>query len=142
MKSFQNLLAITKRLRSPIGCPWDRKQTIQSLAKCLNEEAGEVLQAIKKRDYENLEEELGDLLLNIVMITQIAKEKKLFSMSGILAKITRKIKSRHTWVFGKDRKKVKTAEDALRLWRENKKRNSKHKAPNSPAKRDPDKRDK
>ena len=120
MKSFDKLLSLAKKLRSPHGCPWDRKQTILSLAKSLEEESDEVLAAIKKGDHKNLEEELGDLLFNIIMITQIAEEKKLFKMSGILRKIEKKIISRHTWVFGKDAKKVKTAEDALRLWKKNK----------------------
>ena len=120
MKSFSKLIALAKKLRSRTGCPWDRKQTILSLAKSLEEESDEVLSAIKKGDHKNLEEELGDLLFNIIMITQIAQEKKYFKMSGVMRKIEKKIISRHTWVFGKDAKKVKTAEDALRLWKKNK----------------------
>ena len=123
MKSFQKIVNLAKKLRSPTGCPWDRKQTILSLAKSLEEEADEVLAAIRKKDFENLEEELGDLLFNIVMIAQIASEEKRFRMAGILKKIERKIISRHSWVFGKDKAKVKNAEDALRLWKENKERN-------------------
>ncbi|MBU1089826.1 nucleotide pyrophosphohydrolase [Patescibacteria group bacterium] len=122
MKQFQKLLALAKKLRSPTGCPWDRQQTILSLAKSLEEESDEALAAIQKKDFENLEEELGDLLFNIVMITQIASEEKKFRMSGVLKKIERKIISRHSWVFGKDQKKVKNAEDALKLWKENKKK--------------------
>ncbi|MFH1375810.1 MAG: MazG nucleotide pyrophosphohydrolase domain-containing protein [Patescibacteria group bacterium] len=121
MKSFSKLIRLARTLRGPHGCPWDRKQTILSLAKSLEEESDEVLSAIKKGDHKNLEEELGDLLFNIIMITQIAEQKKYFRMSGVLRKIQKKIISRHTWVFGEDRKKVKNAEDALRLWRENKK---------------------
>ncbi|MFH0834636.1 MAG: MazG nucleotide pyrophosphohydrolase domain-containing protein [Patescibacteria group bacterium] len=120
MKQFQKLIDVAKKLRSPTGCPWDRKQTILSLAKSLEEESDEALAAIRKKDFANLEEELGDLLFNIVMIAQIATEEKKFKMSGILQKIERKIIARHSWVFGPDRKKVKTAEDALRLWKENK----------------------
>lgn len=122
MKQFQKLLTLARKLRSPTGCPWDRKQTIRSLAESLEEESDEVLAAIKKGDDANLEEELGDLLFNIVMIATIASEEKKFKMSGVLRKIERKIIVRHSWVFGKDAKKVKTAEDALRLWRENKKK--------------------
>jgi tetrapyrrole methylase family protein / MazG family protein len=121
MQSFDKLLRLAKKLRSPTGCPWDRKQTILSLAKSLEEEADEVLTAIRKRDDVNLEEELGDLLFNIIMITQIASEEKKFRMSGVLKKIERKIIFRHSWVFGPDRSKVKNAEDALKLWKENKK---------------------
>ncbi len=123
MKQFQKLTQLAKKLRSPTGCPWDRKQTILSLTKSLEEEADEVLSAIRKKDDVNLEEELGDLLFNIIMITQIASEEKKFSMSGVLKKIEQKIISRHSWVFGKDKSKVKNAEDALRLWKENKKKN-------------------
>jgi len=122
MKNFDRLIDLAKKLRSPTGCPWDRKQTIRSLAKSLEEESDEVLSAIRKGDDANLEEELGDLLFNIVMITQIAVEEKKFRMSGVLRKIEQKIIARHSWVFGKDRKKVKTADDALRLWKENKKK--------------------
>ena len=120
MKRFQRLLDLAKKLRSLTGCPWDRKQTIRSLAESLEEEADEALEAIKKNDLVNLEEELGDLIFNIVMITQIASEGNKFKMDGVLKKIERKIISRHSWVFGPDRKKVKTAADALRLWKENK----------------------
>jgi len=120
MKNFQKLLDLAKKLRSPTGCPWDRKQTIRSFSKSLKEESNEVLSAIRKGDNANLEEELGDLLFNIVMIATIATEKKKFRMSGILQKIEQKIITRHSWVFGKDRAKVKNAEDALRLWKENK----------------------
>lgn len=120
MQSFDNLLKIAKKLRSPTGCPWDREQTIKSLAPKLAEEAEEVLQAIEKNDHKNLEEELGDLLFNIVLIAQFASEKKLFKMDGVLKKVTQKIIARHSWVFGADRHRVKTAKDALLLWQENK----------------------
>jgi tetrapyrrole methylase family protein / MazG family protein len=122
MKQFQKLLDLAKKLRSPTGCPWDRKQTILSLAKSLEEESDEALVAIHKKDFKNLEEELGDLLFNIVMICQIANETKKFRMSGVLRKIEQKIIARHSWVFGPDREKVKNAEDALQLWRKNKKK--------------------
>jgi uncharacterized protein YabN with tetrapyrrole methylase and pyrophosphatase domain len=120
MKNFTKLMNLAKRLRSPTGCPWDREQTVLSLAKSLEEEADEVLAAIRKRDDSSLEEELGDLLFNIIMITQIASEEKKFKMSGVLKKIEKKIISRHTWVFGPDAKKIKTAADALKLWKKNK----------------------
>lgn len=123
MKNFDKLLQVATRLRSRTGCPWDRKQTIQSLAPCIAEEGEEVQEAIKKKDWRNLEEELGDLMFNIILTTQIANEKKLFSMAGVLKKVEKKIIARHSWVFGPDRKKVKTAADALKLWKKNKKKN-------------------
>lgn len=120
MQAFDNLLTIAKKLRSPTGCPWDRKQTIASMSKYVEEEADEILQAIRKKDYRNLEEEIGDVMFNLVMLTQIASEEKRFNMQGVLKRVAKKIKVRHTWVFGRDAAKVKTAEDALRLWKENK----------------------
>lgn len=120
MKAFTNLLIIAKKLRSATGCPWDRKQTIMTMSKYVREETDEILQAIRKKDYRNLEEEIGDVIFNLVMLTQIASEEKHFTMQGVLQRVEKKIKSRHTWVFGKDAMKVKTAADALKLWRENK----------------------
>ena len=120
MKAFDNLITIAKKLRSPTGCPWDRKQTIATMSKCVEEETDEILEAIQKKDYRNLEEEIGDVMFNLVMLTQIASEEKRFTMSGVLRRIEKKIKARHTWVFGKDAAKVKTSEDALKLWKENK----------------------
>ena len=122
MKSFDNLLAIAKKLRGKNGCPWDKKQTIATMSKCVEEETDEILQAIQKKDYKNLEEEIGDVMFNLVMLTQIASEEKRFNMQSVLKRVGKKIKSRHTWIFGKDAGKVKTAEDALQLWKENKKK--------------------
>lgn len=120
MKTFDRLIALARRLRSVTGCPWDRKQTLASLAVYLTEEVEEARTAMRQRDHENLAEELGDLLFNIVMMTQIASEKKFFRMTDVLRGVERKMRARHSWVFGEDRKKVKTANDALRLWRQNK----------------------
>lgn len=125
--SFKKLLQLAAKLRSPTGCPWDRKQTILSMLECLKEEAEEVCEAVEKNDHKNLEEELGDLLFQIVMISQIAKEKKYFNIDGVIDGISKKIISRHTWVFGKD--KAKTPEDAFRMWKENKKKERPEKDP-------------
>jgi tetrapyrrole methylase family protein / MazG family protein len=118
--SFHSLIKLAQKLRSPTGCPWDRKQTISSLTPKLVEECAEVLAAIEKNDYENLSEELGDLLFNIIMIAEIAREKKFFTITKVLQKVERKIIARHSWVFGADRGKIKTAEQALEKWKENK----------------------
>lgn len=117
---FSALVKIAGQLRSNKGCPWDREQTILSMIEHFAEEAEEVKSAMAKGDHANLQEELGDLLFNIVLIAQIAKEEKLFDISRVLTGIEKKIKTRHTWVFGKD--KAKTAEEALVLWRRNKQR--------------------
>ena len=118
--SFSNLLLLAEKLRSPKGCPWDRKQTIASMLEHLEEESHEVKQAIENGDHENLKEELGDLLFTMIMIAQIAKEQNYFTMDEVLRDIDKKIRSRHTWVFGKD--KAKTPEEALEMWKKNKKR--------------------
>jgi len=115
---FQNLLEIAAKLRAEGGCPWDREQSIASMSPKLLEEGQEVQEAVAKEDWENLEEELGDVLFNIVMIAQIASEEGKFDMGGVLEKIAEKLISRHTWVFGSD--KASTAEEALELWMKNK----------------------
>lgn len=117
-KRFVDLVEIAKVLRSPEGCPWDRKQTIQSMLKHFMEEANEVKEAIENQDHPNLKEELGDMIFLILMIAQIADEEGHFTISEVLKDIEHKIKSRHTWVFGDD--KVTTAEEALALWKKNK----------------------
>ena len=115
---FKNLLEIAAKLRAEGGCPWDREQTIESMVPCLTKEAQEVVEAVEKKDWENLEEELGDVLFNIVMISSIAAEKRLFDIGTVMEKIAEKLISRHTWVFGQD--KAATAEEALALWLANK----------------------
>jgi tetrapyrrole methylase family protein/MazG family protein len=96
-ETFQDTIA---RLRAPDGCPWDREQTHQSLRRNLLEEAYEVLDALDADDAESLREELGDLLLQIVLHSQIAVEEGEFSMSDVIASIDAKIKRRHPHVFG------------------------------------------
>lgn len=84
----------------------------------MQDESQEVVEAIEKNDMKNLEEEIGDLLFSLILITQVAKEENYFNMELVLERITEKIISRHTWVFGED--KAKTAEEALLLWKKNK----------------------
>jgi tetrapyrrole methylase family protein/MazG family protein len=96
-EAFQDTIA---HLRAPDGCPWDREQTHQSLRRNLLEEAYEVLEALDADDAEALREELGDLLLQIVLHSQIAVEEGEFSMSDVIASIDAKIKRRHPHVFG------------------------------------------
>ncbi len=83
-KKFKELLSVIEKLRSPRGCPWDRKQTHKSLVPYVIEEAYEVVTAIENDDPELLKEELGDLLLQIVLHAQIAKEKKEFTMKDVV----------------------------------------------------------
>lgn len=117
---FQKLVSLARRLRSKNGCPWDKKQTIAGLEKLLHKEALEIHKAVQKRDYKNLREEIGDTLFVLVMMANIAREKGYFTMNQVLQDITQKIIRRHTWVFGND--KAKTPEEALRMWKRNKKR--------------------
>ena len=117
-RSFDELVQLMTRLRGPDGCPWDRAQTIETMLDCLKSETSEVEEAVLKKDYKNLQEELGDVLFQIVMIAQIAKEQKHFKMDDVIKDIDKKIRSRHTWVFGKD--KAKTPEEAVAMWKRNK----------------------
>lgn len=117
--SFQELTDIVEELRSEHGCPWDREQTHESLKVCLKEESQEVLDAIDKEDMENLCEELGDLLLQVMLHSQIAKEKGLFTIDDVIDGISEKMIRRHPHVFGG--LKVESAEESLALWNEIKK---------------------
>ena len=76
--TFSELVKIMAKLRAPGGCPWDREQTHESLLKYLKEEAEEVVQAVKKNDMENLEEELGDILLQVLFHSNMARGSELF----------------------------------------------------------------
>ncbi len=120
---FKNLLDISAKLRAEGGCPWDRKQTIESMKPMVLEEAQEVAEAIEKGDLKNLEEEIGDLMFCLILLSQIAKEDGHFDMGTVLEKSAEKIISRHTWVFGED--KASTAEEALELWKKNKAKENK-----------------
>ena len=95
--SFEELIA---HLRAPEGCPWDKKQTHDSLRKYLLEETYEALDALDRKDMEGLREELGDILLQIVLHAQIATENHEFNMAEILEGINRKLVFRHPHVFG------------------------------------------
>lgn len=119
-KTFTDLLRAQAKLRAPGGCPWDRKQTHKTLLKHLKEESAEVAQAIRKGDMENLKEELGDVLHQIIFHAQIAREKGLFTMADVVDGLCRKIIRRHPHVFGKS--KVKSVKDVLIQWDEIKRR--------------------
>lgn len=119
-KTLANLIRVQSQLRAPGGCPWDRKQTHKTLLKHLREESDEVAQAIRKGDMENLQEELGDLLHQIIFHAQIAREKKLFTMADVVDGLCRKIVRRHPHVFG--RSKAKSVKDVHIQWDEIKRR--------------------
>jgi len=100
MTEFEKLRDIVAKLRSPDGCPWDREQTNASLVPPLLEEAYEVAGAVYAQDDANLREELGDLLLLIVMHSQIASEEKRFDVDEIAREVSEKLIRRHPHVFG------------------------------------------
>lgn len=114
MHTFEDLIAVTETLRSGHGCPWDREQTHESLKKCLTEESGEVIDAIDHEDMENLCEELGDLLFQVMMHSQIAKEHGAFTIDDVVDGICEKMIRRHPHVFGNVT--VNSPEEGLALW--------------------------
>ena len=98
--SFNALAEIVAHLRAPAGCEWDRAQTHASLASALIEEAYEVVDAIERKDLPHLREELGDLLLHVLMQTHIAQDAGEFQLSEVVAEIAEKLVRRHPHVFG------------------------------------------
>ncbi|MDR3112063.1 MAG: nucleotide pyrophosphohydrolase [Elusimicrobiota bacterium] len=116
LKEFEKLIGIFEKLRSSNGCIWDREQTHKSLIKYLFSESKEVKKAIDNNDMENLKEELGDILLQVVFHSQIAKENGEFSISDVVKTLNQKLVRRHPHVFGTC--KVKTVKDVERLWKE------------------------
>ena len=111
---FQKLCEIVARLRAPGGCPWDREQTHESLLPALIEEAYEVAGAVRTKDNSNFREELGDLLLLIVMHAEIARETGRFNIDNVLGDVTEKLIRRHPHVFGKS--DVRDSGAVLKQW--------------------------
>ena len=114
LSQFAALVDIIARLRAPDGCPWDRKQTHASLRENLLEECYEVLEALDEGDSEKLRDELGDLLMQIVLHTQIATEAGEFELGEVIKSINAKLIHRHPHIFGS--KKVKDAEEVALNW--------------------------
>ncbi|MDC0387647.1 nucleoside triphosphate pyrophosphohydrolase, partial [Gammaproteobacteria bacterium] len=100
MTSITTLLETMRMLRDKDnGCPWDIEQTLESLSPCVVEEAYEVADAIAKKDYNNLKEELGDVLLQVIFQAEIANELKLFNFDEIVDTLNKKLIRRHPHVF-------------------------------------------
>jgi ATP diphosphatase len=99
-RQFAEAVAIMARLRAPGGCPWDREQTFDSIRKYTLEETYEVFDAIERRDWAHLKEELGDLLLQVLFYSEMAAEAGDFSISEVIAGLNRKLIRRHPHVFG------------------------------------------
>ncbi len=104
------------RLRGPDGCPWDREQTFDTIKSYLLEETYEVIDAIDRRDWEELAGELGDLQLQVVFFSQMAQEAGHFTIDDVLQRITSKLIRRHPHVFGEE--SAKTAGEVLKRWNE------------------------
>ena len=114
MHTFEDLTNIIAELRSDHGCPWDKEQTYESLKKCLADETQEVFEAVDNKDMENLCEELGDVLLQVVLYSQIAKEEGAFTIDDVIEGISRKMVRRHPHVFGNV--KINSVEEGPALW--------------------------
>lgn len=111
---LQRLIAIIARLRSPGGCPWDREQTHASLLNCLLDEAYEFFEAVDENDPYKMKEELGDLLLQVILHAQIGSEKKAFTIEEVAHGINEKLIRRHPHVFGTT--EVSSTKEVLHNW--------------------------
>lgn len=121
--NFEELLNIVSKLRSPEGCPWDREQTLETLKPFLIEEFYEVIDAIEDDDAEGVKEELGDLLFQIVLQSQLYKEDGVFDINDVIDGIAGKMVRRHPHVFGN--KKLNTSEQVEDWWVEHKNKEGK-----------------
>jgi tetrapyrrole methylase family protein / MazG family protein len=111
---FDRLIKVMEILRSPNGCPWDKKQDYYSLAPCIIEEAYEVVESLQKDDLNLLKEELGDLLLQVIFEAQIGREEGDFNLIDVIVSISNKLIRRHPHVFGN--KKAETISDVMLTW--------------------------
>lgn len=126
---MQDLLNTVERLRAPDGCPWDREQTHETLVRCLLEESAEFIDTIDEKDFDHMREELGDVLLQVVMHAQLAKEAGHFDFGDVAADINAKLIRRHPHVFGTT--KADTTEKVLVQWAAIKEEEKKSKPMNS-----------
>ncbi|MFP4204178.1 MAG: MazG family protein [Opitutales bacterium] len=115
MKPIEELLETVAALRNPeTGCPWDIEQDHQSLAKCLIDECCELLETIDRLDMDHMEEELGDVLLQVLMHAQMAREAGHFDFDAVCRQVNEKLVRRHPHVFGDS--KSETTDAVLRQW--------------------------
>jgi len=126
-EKFQRLVEIMARLRGPGGCPWDRDQTFDTIKPYTLEETYEVLDAIDRRDWPDLTEELGDFMLQAVFYAQMASEESLFTIEDCLEAINQKLLRRHPHVFGDG--SAQTPDDVKKIWGEAKAAEKKDKPP-------------
>jgi MazG family protein len=114
--ALNEFVAIVRRLRGPGGCPWDAQQTPETLKTYVLEEAYELIEALDSRDPGKIKEELGDLLLHLVFLSDLYEERGNFSLTEVTAGIAAKMVHRHPHVFGDA--KAETQEELRRLWQE------------------------
>lgn len=111
---FSELKRVIEILHGPRGCPWDKKQTHKSIFPYFREEVGEFISAAKKKNYKHMEEELGDVLLQVMFHAQIASKSGRFDIEDVISHLVRKLKRRHPHVFGNT--KVKSVREVLANW--------------------------
>ena len=122
LRNFAELISNINLLKNKkYGCPWQKMQTHETLIPYLIEESHEFIDSIKNNDNENMKEELGDLLLQIMLHSEIEREKNLFSITDVIQSLNNKIKARHPYIF-KKRKKV-SIEEAEKIWKDMKIKN-------------------
>lgn len=113
-RPMDRLVELMARLRGPEGCPWDRAQDYDSMKALLLEEAYEVIDAVNERDFNELENELGDLLFQVVFYSRLAEEEGRFTLARVAERLYAKLVRRHPHVFGQV--KARTASEALKSW--------------------------
>jgi nucleoside triphosphate diphosphatase len=123
---FERAVAIMERLRAPGGCPWDREQTFDTIKPFTLEETYEVLEAIDRRDWDELTGELGDLLLQVLFYSTMAKEEGRFAIDDVLDRLSNKLVDRHPHVFGEAT--ANTPGEVVRNWEALKSEEKKKKA--------------
>ena len=114
MSAIDDLCQTIARLRAPDGCPWDREQNHQTLARCLVDECSDLLDAIDRLDLPHMREELGDVLVQVVFHAQLAAERGDFDFDDVAREINEKLVRRHPHVFGA--KRLNTSDEVLVQW--------------------------
>jgi uncharacterized protein YabN with tetrapyrrole methylase and pyrophosphatase domain len=114
MSAIDDLRQTMARLRAPDGCPWDREQTHQTLARCLIDECSELLDTIDRNDLPHMREELGDVLIQVVFHAQLAAERGDFDFDDVAREINEKLIRRHPHVFGNSR--ADTSAQVIEVW--------------------------
>lgn len=116
MTDINKLVEVMSKLRGNDGCPWDKEQTFDTLKRFMVEEVYEVIEAINKNDNNSIKEELGDLLLQVVFYSEIAREKSLFNFQDVIDGIHNKLIQRHPHIFRTDSEKIITAKQVEEQW--------------------------